>query len=57
MAGCLPQYFPLLMLAIEAMCEKPFNLYAIQATTHQCAPLTVEAWEVPGEPVPGARST
>ena len=32
MAGCRPQYFPLLMLAIEAMCEQPFNLYGIQAT-------------------------
>ncbi len=41
MAGCLPQYFPLLMLAVEALCEKPFNLYGIQATTHQCAPLMI----------------
>jgi len=41
MAGCRPEYFPLLMLAIEAMCEEPFNLYAIQATTHLCAPLVV----------------
>ena len=41
MAGCRPEYFPLLMLAIEAMCEEPFNLYAIQATTHLCAPLVI----------------
>jgi hypothetical protein len=41
MAGCRPEYFPLLMLAIEAMCEEPFNLYAIQATTHLCAPLVL----------------
>lgn len=41
MAGCRPQYFPLLMLAIEAMCEQPFNLYGIQATTHLCAPLVI----------------
>jgi len=41
MAGCRPEYFPLLMLAVEAMCEEPFNLYAIQATTHLCAPLVV----------------
>jgi hypothetical protein len=41
MAGCRPEYFPLLVLAIEAMCEEPFNLYAIQATTHLCAPLVV----------------
>lgn len=41
MAGCRPEYFPLLMLAVEAMCEEPFNLYAIQATTHLCAPLVI----------------
>ncbi len=41
MAGCKPEYFPLLMLAIEAMCEEPFNLYGVQATTHLCAPLVI----------------
>jgi hypothetical protein len=41
MAGCRPEYFPLLMLAIEAMCEEPFNLYSVQATTHLCAPLVI----------------
>ena len=41
MAGCRPEYLPLLMLAIEAMCEEPFNLYGVQATTHLCAPLVI----------------
>jgi len=41
MAGCEPRYFPLYMLAIEAMCEEPFNLYGVQATTHLCAPLVI----------------
>ncbi len=41
MAGCEPRYFPLVMLAIEAMCREPFNLYGIQATTHLCAPLLI----------------
>src|SRR4051812_40449555 len=41
MAGCRPEYFPLFMLAIEAMCEEPFNLYGVQATTHPCAPLVI----------------
>ena len=41
MAGCRPEYFPLLVTAIEAMCEEPFNLYAVQATTHVCAPLVL----------------
>jgi hypothetical protein len=41
MAGCRPEYFPLVMLALEAMAEEPFNLYGIQATTHPCAPLVI----------------
>jgi hypothetical protein len=41
MAGCEPRHFPVLMLAIEAMCQEPFNLYGIQATTHLCAPLLI----------------
>ena len=41
MAGCRPEYFPLYLLAIEAMCEEPFNLYGVQATTHLCAPLVI----------------
>ena len=41
MAGCRPEYLPIFMLALEAMCEEPFNLYGIQATTHQCAPLVI----------------
>lgn len=41
MAGCRPEYFPLFMLAIEAMCEERFNLYGVQATTHPCAPLVI----------------
>jgi len=41
MAGCRPEHFPLYLLAIEAMCEEPFNLYGVQATTHLCAPLVI----------------
>jgi len=41
MAGCRPEYFPLYLLAIEAMCEEPMNLYGVQATTHPCAPLVI----------------
>ena len=41
MAGCRPEYFPLVLLAIEAMAEEPFNLYGIQATTHPCTPLLI----------------
>ena len=41
MAGCRPEYFPVLVAAIEAMCEEPFNLYGCQATTHLVAPLVI----------------
>ena len=41
MAGCKPQYFPLVLLALEAMGEQRYNLYGIQATTHPCAPLII----------------
>ena len=41
MAGCLPAHFPVVIAAVEAMSDPAFNLYAIQATTHPCAPLIV----------------
>ena len=41
MAGCLPEYFPVVVAAVEAMGDPAFNLYAVQATTHPCAPLLV----------------
>jgi hypothetical protein len=41
MAGCRPEYFPLVMLAIEALCEAPFNLRGVQSTTHPVAPLAI----------------
>ena len=41
MAGCRPEYFPLVMLAIEALCEETFNLYGVNATTHPCSTLMI----------------
>ena len=41
MAGCLPAYFPVVVAAVEAMADPGFNLYAVQATTHPCAPLVI----------------
>jgi hypothetical protein len=41
MAGCKPEYFPLVLLALEAMAETPYNLYGTQATTHPCTPLLI----------------
>jgi hypothetical protein len=41
MAGCRPSYFPLVITAVEAMLDPPFNLFAVQATTHPCSPLLI----------------
>ncbi|HJO82963.1 MAG TPA: hypothetical protein QF520_11245 [SAR202 cluster bacterium] len=41
MAGCLPEYFPVIVTAVEAMCEPEFNLHAITASTMGAAVLTV----------------
>ncbi len=41
MAGCLPEYFPVVTTAIAAMLEEPFNLLGVQSTTHPCAPLVI----------------
>lgn len=36
MAGCEPAHFPVVLAAVQAMCEPEFNLKAIQSTTHPC---------------------
>ncbi|MEQ8497728.1 MAG: hypothetical protein RLW42_26205, partial [Gammaproteobacteria bacterium] len=41
MAGCRPQYFPVVLAAVEAMLDPAFNLFAVQATTHPCAPCII----------------
>lgn len=41
MAGCKPEYFPLVLLALEAMAEDQYNLYGTQATTHPCTPMLI----------------
>jgi hypothetical protein len=41
MAGCRPEYFPVIVAAVEGMLDPAFNLYGVQATTHPVAPLTI----------------
>lgn len=41
MAGCKPEYVPIVIAALEAMLEEQFNLNGVQTTTHCCAPLTI----------------
>jgi hypothetical protein len=41
MAGCLPEYFPLVLAAIRGVLQAGFNLDGVQTTTGNVAPLTV----------------
>ena len=41
MAGCRPEYLPVILAAIEALADPLFNLDSVQATTHPVAPLIV----------------
>jgi hypothetical protein len=41
MAGCRPEYLPVVIAAIEALADPLFNLDSVQATTHPVAPLVV----------------
>ncbi|MEK7710213.1 MAG: thioredoxin, partial [candidate division NC10 bacterium] len=41
MAGCRPDYLPVVLAAVEAACDPTFNLHGLQATTHFAAPLIV----------------
>jgi len=41
MAGCQPQYAPVVRAAILALCDPRFNLNGVQATTHMACPLVV----------------
>ena len=41
MAGCRPEYLPVIITTIEALADPAFNLDSIQATTHPVAPLVI----------------
>ena len=41
MAGCKPEYAPVVRAAMLALCEPAFNLNGVQATTHMASPLLV----------------
>jgi hypothetical protein len=41
MAGCRPEYLPVVIAAVEACAADEFNLYGIQATTNPVAPLVL----------------
>lgn len=39
MAGCLPEYLPVVLAAVEAMAEEQFNLHGVQVTTSHVSPM------------------
>ena len=41
MAGCRPDYLPVLLAAVECACDPDFNLHGMSASTHFAAPLMV----------------
>lgn len=41
MGGCLPEHIPVVIAAVEAMLEKPFNLNGVQATNGCVSPLAI----------------
>jgi hypothetical protein len=41
MAGCLPDYFPVVIAAVRAVCDEHFDLGMVQNTTHGVAPIVV----------------
>ena len=41
MAGCRPEYLPVVIAAVEAVCTDAFNMHGVLATTHYVAPVII----------------
>ena len=41
MAGCRPEYLPVVLAAVQAICDEAFDLHGVSATTNAPAPLLV----------------
>ena len=41
MAGCLPEYMPVLIAAVQAITEPSFNIHGLQTTTNPVSPLLI----------------
>ncbi|MBI2908131.1 MAG: hypothetical protein HYX92_10825 [Chloroflexi bacterium] len=41
MAGCLPEYFPVVITGVQALADEAFDLYGRQATTNPIAPMAL----------------
>jgi hypothetical protein len=49
MAGCRPDYMPVIHAITQAILDPAFNLAAIQTTTHPCAPLAIVSGPITAE--------
>jgi hypothetical protein len=49
MAGCRPDYFPVVLASIKAALQKRFNLYGVQATTNPCGVTVIANGPAVGE--------
>lgn len=49
MAGCRPEYMPVVIAALQAMLEPGFNLRGVLCTTHPCWPLAIVSGSVVAE--------
>ena len=41
MAGCRPDYLPVVIAGVQAMCDERTNLHGVQGTTHTATPLFI----------------
>lgn len=41
MAGCRPEYFPVVLAAVEAVCTETYNIHGVMATTMGASPVLV----------------
>jgi len=41
MAGCKPEYFPVVVTSVNAILARPFNLYGVQGTTNPASPVLI----------------
>lgn len=41
MAGCLPDYFPIVLAAVRGLCDPVFDIAEVQMTTHDAGPMII----------------
>src|SRR2546428_6991687 len=49
MAGCRPEYLPVVLAAVEAVCDDAFDLHGVSTTTNAPAPLVIVNGPLRGE--------